>query len=90
MGNGTKVLYRQSGVIPFRRRGAAIEILLITSRSGKRWVVPKGSVEPDLTPAESGADICALAPVGAVPTVAVKLAEEMSYSSGLLNICPNS
>ena len=27
-------------------------ICLITSRSGKRWVVPKGCLEPDMTPGQ--------------------------------------
>ena len=30
-------------------------MLLVTSRSGKRWVIPKGIVEPDLSPAASAA-----------------------------------
>lgn len=30
-------------------------MLLVTSRSGKRWIVPKGIVERELTPAESAA-----------------------------------
>lgn len=29
---------------------------MISSRSGKRWVVPKGIVEPDLSPADSAAN----------------------------------
>ena len=53
MGNGTKTVYEQSAVIPFRRRGNDVEILLVTSRSGKRWIVPKGMVDPDLTPEDS-------------------------------------
>ena len=32
-----------------------MDVLLITSRSGKRWVIPKGVVEPNLSPAESAA-----------------------------------
>ncbi len=48
-------MYRQSAVIPFRRAGDGLEVLLITSRKGKRWVVPKGVVEPELTPAQSAA-----------------------------------
>ena len=51
--------YRQSAVIPYRltdRTGtdfSAVEILLITSRKRKRWVIPKGIVEPYLSPLES-------------------------------------
>ncbi len=49
----TRTLYHQSAVVPFRRRGHGLEILLVTSRSGKRWVIPKGLVEPDLTASAS-------------------------------------
>ena len=45
-------LYRQSAVIPYRVRHGQIEILLITTRKG-RWIVPKGVIEPDLSPAQS-------------------------------------
>lgn len=45
--------YRQSAVIPIRRRDGVLDVLMITSRSGKRWVVPKGVVELDLSPVES-------------------------------------
>lgn len=47
--------YRQSGVIPYRRSGARLEVLLITSHKGKRWVIPKGIVDPGLSAAESAA-----------------------------------
>ena len=47
--------YRQSAVIPHRRRQGGLELLLITSRKRKRWVLPKGIVEPGLTPAASAA-----------------------------------
>lgn len=49
----TESCYRQSGVVPFRQGPAGPEVLLITSRTRKRWIIPKGIVEPDLTPAES-------------------------------------
>ncbi|MBT3359775.1 MAG: NUDIX hydrolase [Rhodospirillales bacterium] len=45
--------YRQSAVVPFRFRWNGPEILLITSRKKKRWIVPKGVVEPDLSPQDS-------------------------------------
>ncbi len=38
--------YQQAGVIPYRLMEGEIEILLITSRRGKRWIVPKGIIEP--------------------------------------------
>ena len=47
--------YEQSAVIPYRRRRGAVELLLITSRKRKRWVLPKGIREPHLSPADSAA-----------------------------------
>ena len=47
--------YSQSAVIPFRRRHGKLEILMITSRKKKRWVLPKGIREPDLSPWDSAA-----------------------------------
>lgn len=47
--------YRQSAVLPYRLRCGEPEVLLITSRKGTRWVLPKGIVEPELTPLESAA-----------------------------------
>ncbi len=48
-------MYRQSAVVPCRDRGDGPEVLLITSRKGTRWVLPKGVVEPGMTPADSAA-----------------------------------
>lgn len=45
--------YRQSAAIPFRIGPDGLLVLLITSRGRKRWIVPKGVVEPELSPAES-------------------------------------
>lgn len=49
------MIYRQSGVVPFRKTGNEILIMLVTSRKNKRWVIPKGIVEEYLTPQESAA-----------------------------------
>ena len=38
-------VYRQAAVIPYRVREERVEIALVTSRDGKRWVVPKGSLD---------------------------------------------
>jgi len=46
---------QQSAVIPFRRRRGQLEVLLITSSSNKRWVIPKGDKEPELSPRKSAA-----------------------------------
>jgi phosphohistidine phosphatase len=48
-------IYRQSGVIPFRWNGEDLEVLVISSKGGKRWVVPKGIVEPGMSSAASAA-----------------------------------
>ncbi len=53
MRNQPDYYYTQSAVVPYRVRDGMIEILLITSRRRKRWIVPKGIVEPDLSPSES-------------------------------------
>src|SRR5947209_2642685 len=41
---------RQAAAIPFREDG---RVCLITSRSGKRWVFPKGMIDPGHTPTEA-------------------------------------
>lgn len=48
-------IYRQSAVLPYRRRDGGLEVLLITSRGGRRWVLPKGIVEPGMTAPASAA-----------------------------------
>jgi 8-oxo-dGTP pyrophosphatase MutT (NUDIX family) len=46
----------QYGVIPWRRsRDGEIEILLITSRETRRWVVPRGNAIPGLRSYEAAA-----------------------------------
>ena len=55
MGKVPDWMYRQSAVIAWRRRPRGVEVLLITSRKGTRWVLPKGVVEPGLSPATSAA-----------------------------------
>ena len=47
--------YHQSAVIPYRCEGDQVQILLITNRSGKRWVLPKGIIEDHQTELESAA-----------------------------------
>jgi 8-oxo-dGTP pyrophosphatase MutT (NUDIX family) len=46
-------IFPQSGVIPFRGSLKQLEILLITSRNNKRWIIPKGLIEPGLSPEDS-------------------------------------
>lgn len=45
--------FDQSGVIPYRKLENSIEILLITSIRKKKWIIPKGYVEFNLSPFDS-------------------------------------
>jgi len=45
--------FNQSGVIPYRKTKAGVEVLLITSIKKKKWVIPKGFVEFNMSPFES-------------------------------------
>ncbi len=45
--------FNQSGVIPYRRNNQTLEILLITSVKKKKWIIPKGYIEFNLTAFES-------------------------------------
>lgn len=45
----------QSSVLPYRIGSAGIEVLMITSAKRKRWILPKGIVEPNMTPDQSAA-----------------------------------
>ena len=55
MSTRTLVLVEQSGVIPYRIINGQIEVMLITSSGSKRWVIPKGLIEPNMTPEDSAA-----------------------------------
>ena len=46
---------RQSGVIPYRVRKGNLEILLITSRKERRWIIPKGIIAPEYSARSSAA-----------------------------------
>jgi len=44
----------QYAALPYRRRGdGGIEVMLITSRETKRWIIPKGWPAPGLAPHDS-------------------------------------
>lgn len=45
--------FNQSAVLPFRIKNNVLEVLLITSLKKKRWIIPKGVVDLNLTPQES-------------------------------------
>ena len=44
--------YKQAAVIPYRRIGVELEILLTTSKGG-HWIIPKGIIDPGETAIES-------------------------------------
>lgn len=60
--------YAQSAVIPYRERDGSLEVLMVTSRRRRRWVIPKGIREPDLSAPDSAAKE-ALEEAGAVGVV---------------------
>ena len=37
-----KTRLKQVAALPYRKRGKGVDVLLITSRETKRWVIPKG------------------------------------------------
>ena len=49
------VARRQSAALPLLGAGAAMRVVLVTSRETKRWVVPKGWIEPNEPPYRSAA-----------------------------------
>ena len=46
---------RQSAALPLLGAGAAMRVVLVTSRETRRWVVPKGWIEPNEPPHSSAA-----------------------------------
>ncbi|MBD2205271.1 NUDIX hydrolase [Calothrix sp. FACHB-1219] len=46
---------KQSGVIPYRVQDGKIEVLLITSRDRRKWVMPKGDIPNGMSPPDSAA-----------------------------------
>lgn len=47
--------YLQSGVLPYRIQDEKLEILLVTSRNKKKWIIPKGIIESGMKAYESAA-----------------------------------
>ena len=72
-------MYNQSGVIPFRILNGKIQVLLITSRRRKKWIFPKGIIEPGMTPQESAASE-AIEEAGVIGKVFVEMLGEYEYN----------
>lgn len=45
----------QYAALPWRRSNGTLQILLVTTRNTRRWIVPKGWPVPDCAPSESAA-----------------------------------
>lgn len=43
----------QAGAIPYSVIDGEVRVLLVTSRGSGRWLIPKGNIDPGLTPAEA-------------------------------------
>jgi len=50
---GKKVHFDQSGVIPYRKKNGKTEVLLVTSIRRKKWIIPKGFIEYNMSPFQS-------------------------------------
>jgi 8-oxo-dGTP pyrophosphatase MutT (NUDIX family) len=59
---------KQSGVLPYKIIENRLWILLITSQTTRRWIIPKGYVEPQLSARES-AELEAFEEAGIIGTV---------------------
>ncbi|MBN2025533.1 MAG: NUDIX domain-containing protein [Actinobacteria bacterium] len=70
--------FKQSGVVPYRDAEAGREVLLITTRRSGKWVIPKGIIEPDLSPVDSARKE-ALEEAGVRGTVREDIEESYSY-----------
>ncbi len=49
----TRSFHKQTGVLPIVKCGPKAAIVLITSRRQKKWILPKGFIERDMTPQQS-------------------------------------
>ena len=45
--------HRQAAVIPYRIRKQRVEVALVTTFGGKRWILPKGSVDEGEQPRDA-------------------------------------
>ena len=47
------LVHRQAAVIPYRVRKDRVEVAVVTTSRGKRWIVPKGSVDDGERPRDA-------------------------------------
>ena len=55
MSRKTSKKEKQSGVIPYRISNGKVEVMLISTRRSKNWVIPKGGIPKAMTPSDSAA-----------------------------------
>jgi 8-oxo-dGTP pyrophosphatase MutT (NUDIX family) len=80
--------HKQVGALPFRRTSAGeIEVLLITSRRARRWIIPKGWPLPGLSFQESAARE-ALEEAGLIGRVAERSIGSFEYMKRLSGRTP--
>lgn len=53
-----KQVRKCSGAVVWRYRGATVEVLLVKSTSGRKWVFPKGGIEPNLSAQQNAVKEC--------------------------------
>ncbi|MBL4720214.1 MAG: NUDIX hydrolase [Alphaproteobacteria bacterium] len=70
--------HRQCAALPYRVRENVLSVLLVTSIRTKRWVLPKGNIEPGLTARES-AEFEALEEAGVVGVIAMRRTGTYTY-----------
>ena len=63
-----KSLPLQVAAICYRRRGTAIEFLLVNTNGGNKWTFPKGSTDPRLSHSQA-AERAASEEAGAIGTI---------------------
>ena len=78
MANKPDWLFKQSGVIPYIRKGNDTQIVLVTSASRNGWVLPKGVIERFMTPENSAAKE-ALEEAGVIGNVGKDIVAEYEY-----------
>jgi len=71
-------LYKQSAVIPYFKIDGVTQVILVTSSSGKKWVIPKGVIERFMSPEDSAAKE-ALEEAGVIGHVSSEIITEYEY-----------
>src|SRR6201987_4650115 len=77
-----KSLPLQVAAVCYRRRGTAIEFLLVNTNGGNKWTFPKGSTDPRLSPSQA-AEREAAEEAGAIGTIEPRLFHLYIHSKGV-------